>query len=85
MYCYRKINEELYYIGGSDRKSAFFENVFPIEKGVSYNSYLLMDEKTVLIEGVDKAVSELYFENIEEILSGRPLDYMIINHMEPDH
>lgn len=85
MYCYRKINEELYYIGGSDRKSAFFENVFPIEKGVSYNSYLLMDEKTVLIDGVDKAVSELYFENIEEILSGRPLDYMIINHMEPDH
>ena len=72
-------------LGGSDRQLAKFENVFPIPRGVSYNAYLVLDEKTVLLDTVDKAVGERFFENLEFALAGRPLDYVVVNHMEPDH
>ena len=74
-----------YYIGGSDRRIHLFENVYPLENGVSYNSYLNLDEKTLVLDTVDASVSEVYYENIEFLLQGRKLDYLIVNHMEPDH
>lgn len=85
MYCYRKITEDLYWVGGNDRRIALFENVYPVPDGVSYNAYLVLDEKTVLLDTVDRSVSDIYFENIAHLLAGRKLDYLIINHMEPDH
>ncbi len=85
MYCIKCLNENMYYVGASDRRLALFENVYPLSNGVSYNSYLLTDEKTVLLDTVDKSVSTQFFENIKAALSGRPLDYLIVNHMEPDH
>ncbi len=85
MYCIGKVSSDIYYVGSSDRRLALFENVFPIPNGVSYNSYLVMDEKTVLIDTVDKSVSSVFLENVEHILDGKNLDYLIVNHMEPDH
>ena len=85
MYCYRKVTDDLYWIGGNDRRLALFEGVYQIPRGVSYNSYLLMDEKTVLLDTVDKAVKGVFFENIEKVLDGRKLDYLVVHHMEPDH
>lgn len=81
----RKINNDLFYIGVSDRRLELFENLFPIPRGVSYNSYLLLDDKTVLFDTVDSAVGHRYFNNIAACLNGRALDYLVINHMEPDH
>lgn len=81
----RKINNDLFYIGVSDRRLELFENLFPIPRGVSYNSYLLLDDKTVLFDTVDSAVGHRYFNNIAACLNGRTLDYLVINHMEPDH
>lgn len=85
MQCVRKITEDLFWIGGNDRRLALFENIYPIPRGVSYNAYLMMDDKTVLLDTVDHSVSGQFFENLEYALDGRALDYMIINHMEPDH
>ena len=85
MYNVKKITSDMYYIGASDRRLALFENVYPIPRGVSYNSYLLLDEKTVLLDTVDRSVSDLFFENLEHVLNGRKLDYLVVNHMEPDH
>lgn len=85
MYCTRKITDDLLYIGGSDRRLNRFENLFPIPRGVSYNSYLLLDEKTVLFDTADEAIGRLFFENLEHGLDGRALDYLVIHHMEPDH
>ena len=85
MHCTKKITDDLHYVGGNDRRINLFENVFPVENGVSYNSYLLLDEKTVLLDTVDRAISDLFLENVDYLLAGRPLDYLIINHMEPDH
>ena len=85
MYCVRNIKDDLYYVGASDRKISLFENIFPLEKGVSYNSYLLFDEKTVLFDTVDPSVSKVFFENIDYVLGDRKLDYVVVNHMEPDH
>ena len=79
------ITEDLYYVGGSDRRLSLFENVYPVPRGVSYNSYLLFDEKTVLFDTVDPSVSDLYLENVAAALSGRQLDYLVVHHMEPDH
>lgn len=84
MYTVRKVTEDLYYVGGDDRRLALFENIFPID-GVSYNSYLLLDEKTVLVDAVDWAITREYIVNVSRVLNGRDLDYLIINHMEPDH
>lgn len=85
MYCVRKITEDLYWVGGNDRRLALFENVHPIPQGVSYNSYLLLDEKTVLFDTVDWSICRQFLENIKGVLGERTLDYMVINHMEPDH
>ena len=85
MYNIRKITADLCWIGASDRRLALFENVYPIPMGVSYNSYVLEDEKTVLLDTVDSAVAEQFFTNLKHTLNERNLDYMIVNHMEPDH
>jgi flavorubredoxin/flavin reductase (DIM6/NTAB) family NADH-FMN oxidoreductase RutF len=85
MYQIKQIREDVFWVGGNDRRLALFENVYPIPNGVSYNSYLVLDEKTVLIDTVDKAVSDVFFENLEHLLKGRTLDFVIVNHMEPDH
>lgn len=85
MYCVSRISDDLYWVGGNDRRLALFENVFPIPRGISYNAYLLLDEKTVLLDTVDHSVSRRLFENLEHLLAGRPLDYLVITHMEPDH
>lgn len=79
------IKNDLIYVGASDRRTALFENVYPIPRGVSYNSYLLRDEKTVLMDTADSVVREQYFENVAAALDGRQLDYLVVNHMEPDH
>ena len=81
----RKITDDLYFVGGNDKRLELFENMFPIPDGVSYNSYLLMDEKTVLVDSVDWSIARDYIQSIENILDGRSLDYMLIHHMEPDH
>lgn len=85
MHCVRKVTEDLYWVGGNDHRLALFENIHPIPRGVSYNSYLLLDKKTVLFDTVDWSIGRQFLENIEYVLDGRPLDYMVINHMEPDH
>ena len=85
MYNIRKVTEDLYWIGSSDRRLALFENVYPIPQGVAYNSYVLTDKQTVLFDTVDSAIAARFFENLRQILNGKPLDYMVINHMEPDH
>ena len=85
MHNIRKLTEDLYYTGCSDRRLPLFESAYPIPNGVSYNSYLLIDEKTVLFDAVDKACAGQFFENLREGLSGRKLDYLIVHHMEPDH
>ncbi|CDD03474.1 putative uncharacterized protein [Ruminococcus sp. CAG:382] len=80
-----KITADMYWVGGNDRRKALFESVYPIPRGVSYNSYLVLDEKTVLLDTVDKEVSDVFLDGVEHLLSGRQLDYVIVNHMEPDH
>lgn len=85
MHCTRKITDDLYYVGGSDRRLEKFENLFPIPRGVSYNSYVLLDEKTCLLDTVDSSITRLYLENVAHVLSGRKLDYLVVHHMEPDH
>ena len=85
MYDIRKINDDVFFLGCSDRRLALFESAYPIPQGISYNSYLINDEKTVLLDTVDKACSAQFFENLEAALDGRNLDYLIIQHMEPDH
>lgn len=85
MHCVQKISDSIYWVGGNDRRLERFENMFPIPNGVSYNSYLILDEKTALLDTVDTAISRLFLENITHVLNGRDLDYLIINHMEPDH
>jgi len=85
MYCTKKITDDLIWVGGNDRRLAMFEGVYSVPDGVSYNSYLLLDEATVLFDTVDKAVQKVFLENIAHALDGRKLDYMVIQHMEPDH
>ncbi len=79
------VTPEIIYVGASDRRLALFESAFPIPKGVSYNAYVLLDEKTVLFDTVDLSVSERFFENLEAALAGKTLDYLVVHHMEPDH
>ena len=80
-----EINQDLVYVGVSDRRTALFENIYPIPRGVAYNSYVLLDEKNALLDTADAAVATQFFENVEAALGGRPLDYLVVNHMEPDH
>ena len=85
MYCTKNIASDLVWVGANDRRLAMFEGVYSVPAGVSYNSYLLTDEKTVLFDTVDKAVGRIFFENLEHGLGGRTLDYLIVHHMVPDH
>ncbi|HIT34635.1 MAG TPA: flavin reductase [Candidatus Faecousia intestinigallinarum] len=85
MHCYRKIQDDLFWVGANDRRLAMFEGVYSVPAGVSYNSYVLLDEKTVLFDTVDKAVSGRFFENLAAVLQERALDYIFVHHMEPDH
>ncbi|WP_106831405.1 FprA family A-type flavoprotein [Parabacteroides pacaensis] len=85
MYKLNKITDKIYYVGVNDRQKALFENLWPLPYGVSYNSYLIADERTALIDTVDVCYSDVFLKKVAEILNGRPLDFLIINHMEPDH
>lgn len=85
MYNVYEISPDIYWVGGNDRRLERFENMFPLPNGVAYNSYLILDEKTVLLDTVDSSISGQYLENITHVLGDRTLDYLIINHMEPDH
>ena len=81
----KQIANDIYYVGVNDRQKHLFENLWPLPYGVSYNSYLIMDEKTVLIDTVEINYVDLFLKKIEEVLHGSTLDYLIVNHMEPDH
>ncbi len=81
----RMVTDDIVYVGVSDRRIQLFENVYPIPRGVAYNSYVLLDEKTVLVDTVDRSVTGQFFENLTAVLEGRDLDYLVVNHMEPDH
>lgn len=85
MYCVQSVTPDILWLGASDRRLELFENVYPIPRGVSYNSYLVKDEKTVLLDTVDHAASDRFAENLAFALAGQDLDYVVVNHMEPDH
>lgn len=85
MYNYRKVTDDLYWVGADDHRLALFENIHPLYHGVSYNSYVLLDEQTVLFDTADWSVGRQFIENVKAVLGGRSLDYMVINHVEPDH
>lgn len=85
MYNIRNVTDKIVWVGASNRKLTLFENIFPIPRGVSYNAYLLLDEKTVLLDTVDSSVGGQFFENVEFALGERDLDYLVVDHMEPDH
>ncbi len=85
MNCAVNITEKVYWIGVNDRETHLFENVWPLDNGVSYNSYIIADEKTVLIDTVKEMKHDEYIEKIKGVLGEKELDYLIINHMEPDH
>lgn len=85
MYCVRKVTDDIYWVGANEHRLHLFENIHPIPRGVSYNAYLLLDEETALFDTVDWAACRQLLENLEHLLNGRPLDYLVINHMEPDH
>ena len=85
MRCIKRITEGLVWVGANDRRLAMFEGVYSVPDGVSYNSYLLTDEKTVLFDTVDNAVRKRFMENVTAALDGRTLDYLVLQHLEPDH
>ena len=85
MFCTRQITDDLWWVGGNDRRLSLFEGVYSVPKGVSYNSYLLLDESTVLFDTVDAKVSSVFFQNLEHLLGDRSLDFVVVHHMEPDH
>lgn len=85
MYCVKKITDSLTWVGGNDRRLAMFEGVYSVPAGVSYNSYVLMDDKVAVFDTVDRAVSDRFFENLAHVLGDRQPDYLVIHHMEPDH
>ncbi|MCK4661315.1 MAG: FprA family A-type flavoprotein [Bacteroidales bacterium] len=79
------ISKNVYWLGENDRRTHLFENYWPLEKGVSYNSYLINDNKTALIDTIEISKADVFLEKIKKILNNKPLDYLVINHMEPDH
>ena len=85
MYSTKKIENDLYWVGANDRRLSMFEGVYSVPRGVSYNSFLLLDDVNVLFDTVDKAVGGTFFQNLEHTLAGRNLDFVVIQHMEPDH
>ncbi|MBE6012164.1 MAG: FprA family A-type flavoprotein [Lachnospiraceae bacterium] len=85
MHCVQNITPDIFWVGGGDRRLERFENMFPLPNGVSYNSYIIKDEKIALMDTVDASITRQFFENIEYVLGDKKLDYLVINHMEPDH
>jgi len=85
MNCTVKVTNDIIWVGGNDRRLNLFENAYPIPRGVSYNAYVVLGEKNVLVDTADKAIGDLFLENIEAALDGGRLDYVIVQHMEPDH
>ncbi|HIS45460.1 MAG TPA: flavin reductase [Candidatus Scatomorpha merdigallinarum] len=85
MHCTKRITDDMIWVGADDRRLSLFEGVYGVPEGVSYNSYLILDEQTVLFDTVDKAVAHNFFDNVAYGLEGRKLDYLVISHMEPDH
>ena len=85
MFQNQEIAKDIFYVGVNDRQKHKFENMLPLPLGVSYNAYMIIDEKTALIDTVDIAMGDLFIDKIQSQLKGRKLDYLIINHMEPDH
>lgn len=81
----RKVTDDIVWVGCNDRRLTLFENLFPIPRGVSYNSYLVMDEKVTLLDTVDVCALQQFMENIDYVLDGKEIDYLIVQHMEPDH
>lgn len=79
------VTKEIIWVGADDRRLELFENQYPLPNGVSYNSYMILDGKTALMDTVDAAVADEFFENVAEALNGRPLNYVVVQHMEPDH
>ena len=80
-----RITSDMHWVGASDRRLTLFENAIPTPGGMSYNAYLVLDEKTVLLDAVDRTVRGRLLENLAYLLAGRPLDYLVVNHVEPDH
>ena len=85
MFCTRKISDDIIWVGADSRRLALFEGVYKVPRGISYNSYLLLDEKTVLFDTVEHDVAPTFMKNLEGALNGRSLDYIVVHHMEPDH
>ena len=85
MYNVREVEKDIWWLGASDRRLELFENVYPLPLGMSYNNYVIMDDKTCLMDGIDDAVTRQFMDNLEHVLGGRKLDYMVVQHMEPDH
>ncbi len=85
MHCVREIAKGFYWVGAQDNRLGLFENLFPIPKGIAYNSYLITDEKNILLDSVDYSVGRQFIENIKYVLKDKQLDYIVVNHMEPDH
>ncbi|MFA5561157.1 MAG: MBL fold metallo-hydrolase [Eubacteriales bacterium] len=85
MHCTRKVTDDLVWVGTNDRRLAMFEGIYSVPDGVSYNAYLLLDEKTVLFDTVDQVTGPIFFENLAHTLGGRTLDFLMVHHMEPDH
>lgn len=81
----RAVSDSIYYVGVSDRRLALFENTFPLPNGVSYNSYLIDSDRTALTDTVDRSVADVFFDNLAEALGSKPLDYLVVHHVEPDH
>ena len=81
----RNVTDSIFWVGASDRRLALFENMFPIPDGVAYNSYVILDEKVAIMDTADSSITRQYLENIAAALNGRQPDYLVVNHMEPDH
>ena len=85
MHLVEEIKNGIYWMGCNDFRTELFERIFPIPEGVSYNSYFIDDEKTCVIDAMDKSCRDEFLEDVEHLLNGRQLDYFILQHMEPDH
>ena len=81
----KQIVNNIYYVGVNDRNKSLFEGLWPLPNGVSYNSYLVVDDKVALIDTVEVDFFTQFLENIHEVIGDRAIDYLVINHMEPDH
>ena len=85
MQCTRNVTNHIIWVGANDRRLNLFENLFPVPRGVSYNAYLIKDEKNTLMDTVDASASMQFIENVAYALNGESLDYLVVQHMEPDH